>query len=486
MKTSTRKGITKTMSLNDVPRNVALPSTAKYTLKPSGVPAKRTRINIQPYQYPTGNITSNQLIQFYIPSRAGTLIDGQTMYIKGTITGVACTTDGKQRLNRNAFSLFNRLQVRGQDSVLLEDIQNYNDLCHVMSDIQLDREAKAGLNSMYAGSDATYYLASNQAAAAPGNTGAAGTPYTYLKLLNAADIGYNFTGVGDSINFCIPIVSGAIGILADNLIPTGWLSSDLRLDLYTELPNVAFRAHAADYTAAELITAYQLTNLELVVDVITLDGDGLRMIEEVAPKGGPLFLHASTFNCYTTTISNGYGPGFNSQLVPHRTLSTKQYLSSSHVSNANGFDSFARFLPYGSTNMQFGLNLGGQKYPQKAVMTPAEAFAELQKSMHSFDQIICNGSIIRSEYNKARSDCASVTNALTCKSVLGFDLECWQKRGGTILSGFNLTGLNCFVEGYVCDQVGGANALGANVIQNHFLSYDVVYVVQDGVMSVRF
>ena len=474
------------MSMKDVPQNVALPQTASFNLKPTGVPAKRTRINIQPYQAPSGNITSNQLIQFYIPSRQSTLIDPQTMYLKGTITGVTCTTNGKARLNRNAFSIINRLQVRGQDSTLLEDIQNYNDLCHVLTDAQMDREDKINLSTMYAGNDSTYFIASNQVAQALPASGGVQSPYTALTLSNAADIGVNFANAVATIDFCIPIVSGAVGLLADNLIPTGWLNADLRLDLYTELPNVAFRAHAADFTGAEAVTAYQLTNLELVVDQINVEGDALHMIESIAPKGGPLYLHASTWSTYTTSITNGYGPGFMSQLVPHRSLSVKQYLSSTHIANANGYDSFARVLPYGSTNLQLGLNLGGVKVPQKAVQTVAEAFAELQKSQHSLNQVIMNGSITRSEYSKARGDCNSIANALSCKPIIGFDLEVWDKKGSTIINGYNFTGLNAFVEGYVSDSVTAQTALGANLNTNHFVNYDCIYVVQDGVISVRF
>ena len=475
------------MSMSDVPNVKALPNTAQFKLKPTGVPARRTRINIQPYQSPSGAITSNQLIQFYIPARQQTLIDPQTMFLRGKISGVT-TTGGNNGgiLNRNAFSLFNRLQVRAQDSVLLEDIQNYNDLCHILLDSQSSRETKTALSSMYCGADEPYFLTSNQLAGAPGNTGAVQTPYTALTITNQADYGVRFANAVASDTFCIPLVSGAIGILADNLIPTGWLNSDLRLDLFTELPTIAFRYHDTANANADTVASYTLTELELVVDQISLEGESLAMMEQVAPKNAPLFLHASTFANYTTSLPNGQSHGFNTQLVPHRSLSVKQYLSATHLSTpVPGYDAFARVFPYGSSNMQICLNVGGIKMPQKAISNASEAFAELQKSMHSFNSTLHSGSISKSEYAKGQANCNTVPNSFACKSIIGLDCETWDKKS-TILMGSNWTGLNVFVEGYVSNSVATSANLTAALTTQHFVSYDCIYVVQDGVISVRY
>lgn len=442
-------------TIADVANSQALPNTAQMKLRPSAVPAKRTRLNIQPYQYPTGDITTNQLIQFFIPARRSTMYDPHTLYLRGTITGVTTTTDGKQRLNRNAFSVINRLVVNGQGSVMLEDIQNYNDLCHILTDIQMTREDKRGLSTMYGSSDDTATI----------------------------DDGVVFANDAATLDFCIPIVS-SFGLLADTLIPTGWLNSDLRFDLYTELPNVAFRSHAADNSGPEAVTAYRLTNLELVVDQIEFDALGMEAVSQFAPASGPLYLHASTWSSYTSTLQNG-SIGFFSQLLPHRSLSVKQVLSAAHIATANGFDSFARVLPYGSSNLQVGLNIGGVKHPQKAIGNTAELFAELQKSQHALNQLVLNGSISRTEYNKYLASNSSVANSRTCKAVIGFDTEIYDKKGTTIINGQNWTGLNVFAEGFVARNAAG-EALNANLTMNHFVNYDVIYVIQDGIISSRF
>jgi hypothetical protein len=383
------------------------------------------------------------------------MYDPHTLYLRGTITGVTTTTDGQQRLNRNAFSVINRLVVNGQGSLMLEDIQNYNDLCHILTDIQMTREDKRGLSSMYAGSDD----------------------------VDTIDDGYTFANANASVDFCIPIIS-SFGLLADTLIPTGWLNSDLRFDFYTELPNVAFRSHSNANGGAEAVTAYQLTNLELVVDQIEFDAVGMEAVSQFAPATGPLYLHASTWSSYTSTLQNGT-TGFYSQLLPHRSLSVKQVLSTAHIATTNGYDSFARVLPYGSSNLQVGLNVGGVKMPQKAISTTAELFCELQKSQHAFNQLVLNGSISRTEYNKYQADNSSIANSRTCKSVIGFDTEIYDKKGTTIINGQNWTGLNVFAEGYVARNSAG-NALNANLTMNHFVNYDVIYVIQDGIISSRF
>jgi hypothetical protein len=444
------------MSMADVQNAKAIPAQARFDLKPNAVPAKRTRLNIQPYQSPSDAITSNQLIQFYIPARRGTMYDPQTLYLKGTIGSVISGTDATAvTLNRNAFSIINRIQVYGQDSTLLEDIQNYNDLCHILQDIQMSREDKYGLTTMYGGNDDASKIdegVSFTAGTAKLNTG--------------------------TVDFCIPLVS-AFGVLAEKYIPTGWLSSDLRIDLYTELPNVAFRDGANTAVAS-----YKLSKLELVVDVLEFDGEGMSLISQFAPtSGAPLYLHATSWKNYTSTLSNT--GGFYSTLLPHRSLSVKEVLCSAHPAVANRRDSFARVLPYGGSNLQAGLNIGGQKFPQKPIETVAELFAELQKSQHAFNQIAMNGSINRTEFAKYRADIVDEATSLTAKAVIGFDTEIYDKKGSTIINGQNWTGLNVFSEGYVAEDADG-NELTTTLRVQHYVAHDIIFVVQDGIISSRY
>lgn len=444
--------------MSDVQNAKAIPAQARFDLKPNAVPAKRTRLNIQPYQSPTGDITSNQLIQFYIPARRGTMYDPQTLYLKGTIGSVTSGTAATAvTLNRNAFSVINRIQVYGQDSTLLEDIQNYNDLCHTLQDIQMSQDDKYGLSAMYGGNADTATI-DNGFAFGAGGAGA-------------------FLNTG-TLDFCIPLVS-AFGVLAEKYIPTGWLTSDLRIDMYTELPNVAFRDGANTAVAS-----YRLTKLELVVDVLEFDGEGMSMISEFAPtNGAPLYLHATTWKNYSGSIPAGTG-GFYSTLLPHRSLSVKEVLCVGHMPVANRQDSFSRVLPYGSSNLQVGLNIGGQKFPQKPIETVAELFAELQKSQHAFNQIAMNGSINRTEYTKYVADVTNEATSLTAKAVIGFDTEIYDKKGSTIINGQNWTGLNVFSEGYVARNAAGT-ALTANLPLQHYVAHDIIFIVQDGIISAR-
>lgn len=445
----------------DVQNAKAIPAQARFDLKPNAVPAKRTRLNIQPYQSPREDIKSNQLIQFYIPARRGTMYDPQTLYLKGTISDVTAGAAAKDvTLNRNAFSVINRIQVYGQDSTLLEDIQNYNDLCHILQDIQMSREDKYGLSAMYGGSDD--------------------------DVLATVDEGFEFAaGTGaetvGTLDFCIPLVS-AFGVLAEKYIPTGWLSSDLRIDMYTELPTVAFRDDNATATAS-----YKLSKLELVVDVLEFDGEGMAMISQFAPtSGSPLYLHATTWKNYTSTLPGGSG-GFFSTLLPHRSLSVKEVLCAGKPQTAVQRDNFARVLPYGGTSLQVGLSIGGQKFPQKPIETTAELFAELQKSQHAFNQIAMNGSINRTQFAKYLADVTNKATSLTAKAVIGFDTEIYDKKGSTIINGQNWTGLNVFSEGNVAKNAAGA-PFDANtpLTLQHYVAHDIIFVVQDGIISSRY
>jgi hypothetical protein len=480
------------MSIRDIPNQSALPSSAQYNLRPNAVAGKRTRLSIQPYQSPAGAITSNSLIQFYLPARRGTMLDGQTMYLRGTITGVTTTTAGQARVNRNAFSVFNRLQVYGQDSTLLEDIQEYARLAHILTDSQMSREDKMGLSTIYGSNtltdeSATIFVGTDveiRAAVADATaTAALLNARLQLTTSNLIDRGVVFADANATLNFCIPIIS-SFGVLSEKLIPLGWLNSDLRIDLYTELPNIAFRSHSAAFAGAEAVTQYSLTNLELVCDVVELQGESLGMVEMMAPPSGPLYLHGTTYKTYSNSLANGTS-GFFPILLPHRSLSVKQVLVAGYIATANGFDSFARVIPFGSANLQLGLNIGGSKFPQKPIAVPAEAFAELQKSFHAFNELVQNGSISRTEYTRFAADNSSILNALSCKPVIGFDTELFQKRSGLMLAGQNWTGLNCFLEGFVARNAAG-NALAAALTVHSHVNFDVVYVIQDGIISVRF
>lgn len=222
-----------------------------------------------------------------------------------------------------------------------------------------------------------------------------------------------------------------------------------------------------------------------MVDVLEFDGEGMGMISQFAPtSGAPLYLHATTWRNYSSTISNGT-TGFYSTLLPHRSLSVKEVLCVGKSAGNSRWDSFARVLPYGSSNLQVGLSIGGQKFPQKPIETVAELFAELQKSQHAFNQIAMNGSINRTEYTKYIASITDVATSLTAKSVIGFDTEIYDKKGSTIINGQNWTGLNVFAEGYVARNAAG-NALNTTLTLQHYVAHDIIFVVQDGIISSRY
>ena len=460
------------MSIADVPNSLALPATAQMKLKPSAVPAKRTRLSIQPYQRPIGQQSTSQLIQFYLPARKGSMFDPKILYVKGTITNVANDGGAGGTLNRNAFTIFNRLQVYGQDSTLLEDIQNYNDLCHTVMDAQMSREDKYALSTMWGGAYTT--TTATSASTVGGADFAHATCTTTTTIANNIDVGHVFADAGASLNFTLPVVS-AFGLLADTLIPVGWLNSDLRIDFYTETALQAIRSTLIHYG-----TGYELKNLELVVDYIDFDPSSMEYVNQYAPKDGPLYSHSSTWKCYTDSIGAGQ-QGFYTHIVPHRSLSVKQVLSSAHLPRAQGFDPFSRILPYAPDgSLTLGLNIGGQKFPQKPIMYVSEAFAELQKSFHAFDQLVMNGSINATEYTYF-ADTAASSNS---KPVIGFDTEIYDKKGSTIVNGQNWTGLNVFIEGQIENSDGTATT--AVITRNTWVNFDVIYVYNDGILSVRF
>jgi hypothetical protein len=149
----------------------------------------------------------------------------------------------------------------------------------------------------------------------------------------------------------------------------------------------------------------------------------------------------------------------------------------------------------------------GQIIPSKPVYlingslvgSGAEGYAELLKSFHALSTTIGNSAIPYNQYNV----CATATQGWALAYVpnskvqstidtygnafaIGQELESFSNRTDTILSGISTLNTQCFFTGTIQSgqTAGGTNSYNYNV--HFFANYDMILVIQDGVMSAKF
>lgn len=433
----------------EAPINKAVAREMSYDLKPSSS-GQKSRINIAPYNSPSVTLNSTQLVQFYIPRRPNTFLDGQSVYLTGIVSLPAQTNAA--RINRNCQSLINRLSVYGSNSLLLEDIANYNLLAHTITDMSLNFYDKLSLSLALGGYSDSLDTSTGDAVTDDGDGLAAAGSFT--------------------INFAIPLISSFFS-LSEKLFPIGALSDDLRLDIYLETAQRAFSQNGA----ADISTGYSFQNLELVCDVITMD-------QPILPMGQPIYIHSTSWRNYVSNFPNG-SSSLQSVLIPHRSLSVKQLLFFSNRGTTQGIDAMNRVSPWGTSNLNVSFNIGGQRTPSKPISTFAEMNAETQKSFHSWSEVVMNGSYNKNQYIVQNTTAPTYANRGNQKHVFGYDFDTYSKKSGVILSGSNWSTINSYIEGNVSNDT-ATSALSTALTNYCYVHYDVIYIIKDGMIDVRY
>lgn len=457
------------MSVYDIPMTKALPSDAVYNIKPMAFQGlKRSRLTITPYTAGTVVNTTNNLISFYLPSNRKALLDPTTMYIKYRLTAVTqpAGTD-LTFINRNAYSIFNQLTVYHQDSVMLEQINNYNQLAHIICETQLTRSDLFALSPMIGGGNTASADPANAIVGQQVATNAAFDPISRL------------TG-----SFAVPVISGFIGLMAQKLVPL-WATSDIRIDFLSELPGVAFSQQAVGGgVGANNNATYTVTDLQIVCDIIELTDEAFLAIKQTYNE--PLVIASTSFRNYSASIPNGT-LGQYSVLVPHRSVSCKQILWSASRAVATGQDSFSRFSPFGGDNLNTYLTLAGIQHPSVPISNFPESFSELSKAWHSFSSLLNFGSINRENYQVCLTTLVgNRAEVIRNQYVGGLDLDQISRRSDLIISGYNSSGINIYLNGNVSTANNANTALGAAITLQTWVMFDCLFILQDGLWSVRY
>jgi hypothetical protein len=395
-----------------------------------------------------------QNLKFDIPcGRPGTFLDPSSSFLQIRVQAGAT---GDIYLDGSAYSLIERFQVLSSGQTL-EDILAYGNLVTLLLDNQLSIGRQAS-GSILLG---------------------CGTNST----LNAVRGGVSIPA-GTSTVFCLPLVSAFFSSM-DKYLPVGEIS-DLRIEI--QLQN---QSNAVVNTTLNP-TGWSITSADLMLNFVELESDVHKMIH--ASNGGKYYISSDTFRAYQNNVSGTTSS--DSLLIPARFSSVKGILQTFRPSaQQNNFltqSQTHRVNPFGGTagtpSIQF--SIGSSLYPQTAIRSSAELFAEGQKYFHMMNSTDYRGIISTTNWN-----ILSDPTALAIGAAAG-TVTTNANNSGTGFLAINLESVN----GRSSLMNSGISTLGTNIIENitystplygsqlrvdSYVNVDCVLCIEDGVLTIR-
>ena len=449
-----------TGSASDVSVQSALPIEMNYTLPASLPSAKNFEIRVQPVN--AQSFTAGNVLQFDIPcGRRGQYLDPNTTYVrfKATFTHAGVAGTDYSCLLGSGYSYFNKQEVYGNNSVLLESINEVGVLASMMFNCQLNDGDKRGLSPTLGFSPVqTAYYASSTAG------------HLINKTAQAA-------GVLDGLvfDYAIPLI-GILGSGTDKMWPLGAIYG-LRFELTMD----SFANFTKQFGGTVALTGCTITDVEFVANVIELSPESQALIETANPQ--KIHIRSQSYRQASNFLNPSQSTGTNDLIVGIRLSSLKSIYMACWPSNALE-------LKYAGVNPNLDQGtcfvIAGQKYPQRTMNPsgkPADCFMELQKSFGALNCNVFNGCMEKvgyytgsvsyqqmPAYASAVVTTASGTTIFTAPNqfYLGVDVEVVARKAN-LLSGINVNSTPMFFRA----QIGAALSAQQHTL-NFFGYYDLI------------
>jgi len=340
---------------------------------PASLPAAKT------YEFRTQPVNAQSfdkagaVIQFDLPSgKRGMYLDPTTTYVRfrATYTQSGAAGTDLHVLLGSAYSYFNRQEVYGNNSLLLETINELGVLASLLINTQLNGADKIGNAPAFGFTDSPVNIFSN--------------------------IGHliNSTAPNQLVfEYAIPII-GILGSGTDKMIPVGLFNSlrfELTLDDYTAFTNYNSPATLTQNKLASMT----ITDVEFVGQIVELDNDSQSLIDAQNP--GKIHIRTQSYRTSSNNIS-ATTYGLTDILIGTRVSSLK----SMYISCAPADAAELKFASVSPNAVQGTcLVLAGQQLPQRTVNPtnrPADMWMELQKAMGSLSYTQYNGFTNKASY----------------------------------------------------------------------------------------
>ena len=516
-----------------LPVHQALTSDMMLGLKPSAPKSRSYRISVAPLN--ASLFAPGSQVIFELPTgRRGTWLDQSQSYLKFSVqvcSANACAINaptGGIYTENTAYSFIQRLDIY-HSSNLLETCSEYGQLANFLIDSQLNQSDKAGLSTIIGCNNfenifSTATIPAGQAGAWP-VVGAIPILSTSVEIQRSGDrsgMGLagiaNANGIGTAIpyTFCLPILSGVIGVNASKMIPVGKLNAPIRCEFYLADKDDALVAGTAGAGQGGGGPAWQLVNVEMILCYVELQDDSLDI--PMAP-GEQEYISTTTYRQSSTNMPAATSGEFT-VLCPFRCASLSAIYARFRpfATAVNGASATAAYRKSASVNPNFAQvywRIGSSIYPNKPIYlingsyvgTGAEAYAELIKSFHALSSTTGNTTLVAPQYNVISNNApiqgwqpcslpgnmcvtfpaiAAVTTHYNAFGI-GLELQSFSNRSDTILSGVSTLNSQVYFTAVVNagSTVGGAGN-GFNFTIDFFAQMDMVLVIQDGIMSAKF
>lgn len=380
-----------------------VPDSLIYRAKPSARAATKVRLNL-----PSLNKTSfvpADIIQIGIPCQPGQYLNPAQSYLTFSVIRTGTAT-GSVNLDYSASAFIRQLSVR-LGSQVLETIQDYNVLYHALFDTQSNCDNSFHSSNILEGMHATTDRTGNAIA----------TTKTY---------------------FCIPLISGVLGTLASKMLPTGFMTGQLTLEL--TLAEAGDPIQATGMTGPEAAAvSWQIADVELVGEMVNVDPAVDQALR--AMNAGGVYIPSSTFAAHGNLVPSGSQNA--SLLISSNSTCLKTLLSvfrkqaSIRLATARSVsERMNLFQNVGS----WAYNIGGTRFPSRPVRTNAEAFAELLKSFHSFSDVAGAGLHTLAFWT------GTAASPAVPSYIVAQDLERYSHKSGTAESGINVSTSPIYLE----------------------------------------
>jgi len=495
------------MSNNDsfnVPLVKGITNSMNMSLKPSAPKSRSYRVSHNPVNKNLFKPEDQAIIQLNT-GKKNTFYDPYQSYLKLT-TRVKTTTAKPVDyldptavfLENTAYNLIQKIDVYN-GSNLIEPINEYGQLCNKFIDMSVSQSEKAAMSAMIGSNPYTVFdYSSVMVNNASGNlTGIDTTGYNVCMAGDRSGLAIETTtalSTSPAYTFCLPLLSGSIGINASKMIPIELLNNPMEIQIYFAALNDAFCCGTSGLD-------WEITNVEFVACYVEIFEDmGLQL-----NQSSPVFISTKSFRHSTFFLPSGsvgeytallnfrcaslcaiYGVFRNDTTAANNSAATAAYRKSSSVNpcfSSYYFRCDMTHYPNKPVSLRNGAITGGA----------SEAFTELQKSLHSLSSPTANGSILRPQYNVSvetmtgytkftrptlRAD-ADKMNLSNYAFTIGQEFETLSNKSDVILSGINTLNNQVYFTGII------DTALPGGLTADFFAEQDLILVFLDGQVSAR-
>ena len=301
-----------------LPVHQALTSDMLLGLKPSAPKSRSYRISVAPLNASVF-APGSQMI-FELPTgRKGTWMDQSQSYIKFSVQCQSANAVAANAANNgiyvenSAYSFIQRLDIYNSSN-LLETVNEYGQLSNFLIDTQLTQSDKAGLSCMIGCNNLENIQSNLPIGVTIPNAGptTVAIPAVSSEVQRPGDrSGMGMAGttaIAGSIpyTFCLPVLSGVVGVNASKMMPVGKLNAPIRCEFY-----LAANDDAIYYGAGAGATTWQIVNAEFCVCYVELQDDSLDMgmqpgeqeyISTTTYRQASTYLPAATSGEFTTLV----------------------------------------------------------------------------------------------------------------------------------------------------------------------------------------